>query len=94
MTTVLLDALIVVCLLGPCVVCFLKGKPVFGVLGLFLVSPVAWVGAMLWAKPTSWWARRFYGPERLARAEEWFRPKSEFDAERLPENETQQLLEA
>jgi hypothetical protein len=47
----------------PCVFCFLKGKPVFGLIGLsgFLV-PVAWVGAIRMAKPRTWWARRHYAP--------------------------------
>jgi hypothetical protein len=45
------------------VVCFLKGKPVVGAVGL-LVPLVASVGAVRLAKPTSPWSRWFYSPDR------------------------------
>ena len=56
---------------GWALVCFVKGKPVLGVVGL-LVPFVAFVGAVRLAKPTSPWSRWFYeperGPERLRRS--------------------------
>jgi hypothetical protein len=46
--------------LGACLslVCFLKGKPFAGVVGVF-VPAVAFVGAVRLAKPSSFWARRY-----------------------------------
>jgi len=51
-----------------CVICFMKGKLMWGVLGIYL-SPLALIGAIRLAKPDSSWARRRYGPEKLARSE-------------------------
>jgi len=50
------------------VVAMLKGRwnlLLFGVMGAF---PLLWVAAVRLAAPDSWWARRFYGDERRARA--------------------------
>lgn len=41
-----------------------KGRLWFAAIGIF-IWPVAAVGALRLAKPTSVWARRFYGPEKL-----------------------------
>jgi hypothetical protein len=51
------------------VVAFLKGKLIWGVIGLYL-WPVGLIGAVRLAHPDSWWARRRYAekPERLERA--------------------------
>jgi hypothetical protein len=49
------------------VVCALKGKYRCALFGLF-VAPVAWVGAVRLARPSSLWARRWYHGERLERA--------------------------
>jgi hypothetical protein len=49
------------------VVCLLKGKIVMGLAGL-PVPLVSYVGALRLAKPESFWARRFYGEKKLARA--------------------------
>lgn len=46
----------------------LKGKYPTALLGLF-IGPVAWVAAVRLARPTSPWARRRYGPKKLARAQ-------------------------
>jgi hypothetical protein len=62
------------------VICFLKGKPVFGalsILALFLrgsLSLWAIIGAIRIAKPHSWWARRYYGPEKMNIAHQRFTP--------------------
>jgi hypothetical protein len=54
---------------GCVIVCILKGKFKLGLFGIF-VSPLAYVGAIRLARPTSAWARRRYArtPRRLARA--------------------------
>jgi lysyl-tRNA synthetase, class II len=49
------------------VICFLKGKLIWGVVGIY-VGPVALIGAIRLAKPHSWWARRRYEPEKLERS--------------------------
>lgn len=45
-----------------------KGRWVAFVLGFLLVGIIWWVCACRLARPTSWWARRFYGPEKMQRA--------------------------
>ncbi|GAA3510927.1 hypothetical protein [Actinocatenispora rupis] len=53
--------------LVPVVITGLKGKQGMVFAGLFL-HPVWWVGAIRLAKPDSYWARRFYPPEKMDRA--------------------------
>ena len=66
-------------------ICFLKGKPILGALGLLLPF-VSFFGAVRLATPRSPWARWFYdpdrGPERLRsqRAEKHERACSRFDS--------------
>ena len=50
------------------VVSFLKAKPFTGVAALAL-PPFGWIGAARLAKPGSPWARWFYSPAKLARAD-------------------------
>ena len=57
--------------LGSAVVTALKGKWGMTLLGL-LVGIVWIVSALRLAKPRSWWARRFYGPEQLEAARRRF----------------------
>jgi F0F1-type ATP synthase assembly protein I len=52
---------------GISVICMLKGKLVVGLAGLPLPT-VSFLGAVRLAKPDSFWARRFYGEKKLARA--------------------------
>lgn len=56
---------------GFAVTCFLKGKLMWGVFGIYF-WPVALAGGIRLAKPDSWWARNRYGddPEKLARSRE------------------------
>jgi hypothetical protein len=49
------------------ILCFMKGRILLGVLGLF-VPIFGLVGAFRLAQPGSPWARRRYSPERMARA--------------------------
>jgi hypothetical protein len=63
--------LAVIVVLGLSIMCFIKGRILLGVLGLFV--PVAGlVGAVRLAQPSSPWARRRYSPQRLARAQARF----------------------
>ncbi len=64
-------AVSVVISLGLALVAILKGRPVLAVIGLFLPL-LALVGALRLAHPSSWWARRRYNPNRLARAQRRF----------------------
>lgn len=59
-------------LLIPAVVTWLKGQRLLFVAGLLLAGIVWLVAALRLARPGSYWARRFYGPEKLARAKQRF----------------------
>ena len=52
------------------IVCFLKGKLIWGVLGLY-IPPIAIVTACRLARPNSWWARNKYDdePAKLERSQ-------------------------
>jgi len=50
-----------------CAICFLKGKLMWGVVGVY-IGPIALIGASRLAKPESSWARRRYEPAKLARS--------------------------
>jgi hypothetical protein len=70
------------------IVCFLKGKLIWGVLGLYL-PPLAIVTAFRLARPSSWWARKRYDddPAKLERSRERYKGeekvvKPEIDAAR------------
>jgi hypothetical protein len=49
------------------VICLLKGKLVTGLVG-FVVPVLALVGAIRLAKPSSFWARRYYSEKKMAKA--------------------------
>jgi hypothetical protein len=66
-------AVAVALVLGLAVMCFAKGRVLFGVVGLF-VPVVALVGAVRLAHPSSAWARWRYSRPRLERAQERFGP--------------------
>jgi len=53
------------------IICLLKGKIATGLISL-PVPLIAFVGAIRLAKPSSFWARRFYSQPKMARAEERF----------------------
>jgi hypothetical protein len=55
-------------------ICFLKGKLIWGVVGLYF-PPIAIVTACRLARPTSWWARNRYAdqPEKLERAKDRYK---------------------
>jgi hypothetical protein len=66
-------AVAVALVLGLAVICFLKGRVLLGVIGLF-IPVVAFAGAVRLAHPSSPWARRRYKGSRLERARERFDP--------------------
>jgi hypothetical protein len=61
-------------LLSVVVICFLKKKPVFAVLGITQSPLWAIIGACRIAKPDSWWARKKYGPDKMTIAHQRFTP--------------------
>lgn len=69
-------AIVLVFLLTPIVISVLKGRYLFLVLGI-LLTPFWFVGAIRLAAPGSVWYRRFYGPEKRARADERFGKEGE-----------------
>lgn len=62
----------------PAGITWAKGQRVAFFLGFFLLGMVWVVAACRLARPESWWARRFYGPEKVQRA------ANRFDAGDLP----------
>jgi hypothetical protein len=66
-------AIAVTLILGLAVICFLKGRVLLGVIGVF-VPVVALVGAVRLAHPASPWARWRYKGPRLEEAHERFDP--------------------
>lgn len=79
-----LDAasLAVVAYIALTVVCLLKGKIATGLVGLPMPF-FGLVGAIRLAKPSSFWARRFYGPGKLEKARTRFGARHDARRERL-----------
>jgi hypothetical protein len=67
-------SLTVVVVLALCVIAILKGKPLIGLIGIF-IPPVLVIGSLRLASPRSPWARRRYRPgsRSLARSEARFK---------------------
>lgn len=72
--SILGTAVWVVVTVGLAGITFFKGRILLGLLALFFPILAGTWGAVRLAKPDSPWARRRYGPEKLARAEHRFRP--------------------
>jgi hypothetical protein len=66
-------AVAVTVILGLAVICFLKGRVLLGVVGVF-IPVVVFVGAVRLAHPSSPWARRRYNAKRLEEARDRFDP--------------------
>lgn len=49
-----------------------KGHRIEFLLGFLLLGMIWLVAICRLARPNSWWARRFYGPEKMRRSEERF----------------------
>jgi hypothetical protein len=60
-------AVVVAAVLALTIMCFMKGRILLGVVGLFVPAVAVW-GAVRMAQPTSPWARRRYSSGRLERA--------------------------
>jgi len=66
---------ILIVLIGvPAGITWSKGQHTAFFLGFLLLGMVWVVAACRLARPSSWWARRFYGPEKMKRAEVRFGP--------------------
>ena len=61
--------LVVGLFLGPVTVAEMKGNSILVGAGWFTLGITWWIAAFRLAKPESWWARHFYDPRKLARAE-------------------------
>jgi hypothetical protein len=64
------------------IICLLKGKLITGLLGL-PIPFVALVGAVRLAKPSSYWARRWYSERKMAKSQERFGSRYQARRERL-----------
>jgi protein-S-isoprenylcysteine O-methyltransferase Ste14 len=62
-------ALFVVLIVAPMTVTALKRQWLLFAAGWLTVGLVWWIAAFRLARPDSWWAQRFYGPDKLARAQ-------------------------
>lgn len=62
-------ALVVVLLVGPSTVAEMKGQNILASTGWLTKGIGPMIGAFRLATPGSWWARHFYGPRKMARAE-------------------------
>lgn len=56
----------------PAGITWAKGQRVAFFLGFFLLGMVWVVAACRLARPESWWAQRFFGPEKMQRAVDRF----------------------
>lgn len=63
-------ALFAVLIVAPLIVTALKRHWLLFVAGWLTIGLVWWIASLRLARPESWWARRFYGPDKLARAQE------------------------
>jgi lysylphosphatidylglycerol synthetase-like protein (DUF2156 family) len=62
-------ALFVVLIVAPLIVTALKRQWLLFVAGWLTIGLVWWIASLRLARPDSWWARRFYGEDKLARAQ-------------------------
>jgi hypothetical protein len=60
--------LFLILIVGPLIVTALKRQWLLFVAGWLTIGLVWWIASLRLARPDSWWARRFYGPDKLARA--------------------------
>jgi hypothetical protein len=59
----------IVFIIAPLTVTALKRQWLLFAAGWLTVGIVWWIASLRLARPESWWARRFYGPDKLSRAE-------------------------
>lgn len=65
-------AILIVCVGIPAGITWSKGQRAAFWLGFLLLGMIWIVAACRLAKPSSWWARRFYDVKKVERAEERF----------------------
>ena len=75
-------SVVIVVHIGYTVICLLKGKLVTGLVGL-PIAGISLIGAIRLAKPSSFWARRFYSEAKMVRASERFGDEYQARQERL-----------
>lgn len=56
-------------IVAPATITALKGQWALFDAGWLTLGIVWWIAALRLARPESWWARRFYEPRKLARAQ-------------------------
>jgi hypothetical protein len=61
-------ALWLILIVGPATVTALKGHWMLFIAGFLTVGIVWWIAMFRLGTPESWWARRFYGDQKLARS--------------------------
>jgi hypothetical protein len=69
LATAYVVVLLVGLIIGPMVVTALKGQWALFAAGWITVGVVWLIAAVRLARPGSWWARRLYGPRKLARTQ-------------------------
>jgi hypothetical protein len=62
--------LLVLLFIAPLTITALKRQWLLFAAGWLTIGLVWWIAALRLARPNSWWARRFYGAEKLRRAQE------------------------
>jgi hypothetical protein len=78
---IIVGAGLIAALLGFAVICAMKGKWVFFVLGWF--SGIFWmIGALRLGKPNSYWAKRRYGEAEVREAQRRFHREARVDGEK------------
>lgn len=70
----LVVAILVVVIGIPAGITWAKGQRVAFFLGFLFLGMIWMVAALRLANPSSWWARRFYGPKKMQRAINRFGP--------------------
>lgn len=59
---------LIVVVVTPAAITWSKGQRLVFALGFVLPGIIWIVAALRLARPSSWWARRFYGPRKMQRA--------------------------
>ena len=61
---------ILLLIIAPIIVTALKRQWLLFAAGWLTIGLVWWIACLRLARPASWWARHFYGADKLARAHE------------------------
>lgn len=74
--TLLVIAVLLVIFGIPASITWMKGQREAFVLGFVVMGLIWLIAACRLARPSSWWANRFYGPKKMQRAFKRFGPDS------------------